>query len=99
MKKIAWSKNAVLSRKNIFKYWNNRNKSTLYSKKLNGLFIESLEIISNLPESSQESSKKNVRLKLVRDYYLVYEIFDDTILIIDIWDTRQNPENHPFKNY
>ncbi len=97
MKRIAWSKNAILSRKSIFKYWNNRNKSTLYSTKLNGLFTEALVIISNLPESSQESTKKNVRLKLVHDYYLVYEIFEDAILVIDIWDTRQNPENHTIK--
>jgi predicted nucleotide-binding protein (sugar kinase/HSP70/actin superfamily) len=94
---VKWSENAVLTRKSIFRYWNNRNKSIIYSKKLRILFKEALKIVSDFSDSSMESSKKDVRLKLVRDYYLVYQITSDSIVVLDIWDTRQNPVHHPIK--
>jgi predicted nucleotide-binding protein (sugar kinase/HSP70/actin superfamily) len=94
---IKWTEKAVLTRKSILKYWNNRNKSKVYSTKLNHLFKEGLKIVADFSESAQESSKKDVRLKLVRDYYLVYQITIDSIIVLDVWDTRQNPINHPLK--
>ncbi len=94
-REVKWTEKAVRTRKSIFKYWNNRNKSKIYSSKLSHLFNEGLKIVAEFSESSDESSKKDVRLKLVRDYYLVYQITIDSIIVLDIWDTRQNPLNHP----
>ena len=42
-RKIVWTDFAKESRLAIFSYWNNRNKSTTYSRKLNLLFQESLK--------------------------------------------------------
>jgi toxin YoeB len=97
-RKIVWSKNAISTRKNIFIYWNNRNKSKIYSKKLHQLFIESLEIVANYPKMAISTDVANVRLKLVNDYYLIYQLTSkDIILVVDIWDTRQNPLDFPIK--
>ena len=49
-KQIIWSKRAQTDRKEILKYWNKRNKSNTYSKKLNGLFKEAVRLISQYPE-------------------------------------------------
>ena len=62
-RKIVWTSFARSSRMAIFLYWNNRNKSTAYSKKLNLLFQESLQQILSFPESTMELRDKNIRLK------------------------------------
>lgn len=94
-RKIIWTKNAINSRKKIFKYWNNRNKSTVYSKKLNIQFLVALKIISKFPKIAISSEIKDIRLKVVSNYYLIYQITESNIIVLDIWDTRQNPEDSP----
>ena len=96
-RKIEWTTNAVLTKKSIFLYWNNRNKSTLYSQKLNLLFTTTLRSIENNPEASIDIKKENIRAILVRDYYLIFEITTLNIKVLDIWDTRQNPQDFPIK--
>lgn len=96
-KKIEWTVNALLTKKSIFYYWNNRNKSIVYSTKLNKLFTSTLHSIENSPEASIGSKTENIRAVLVRDYYLIFEISEFAIIVLDIWDTRQNPINFPIK--
>lgn len=96
-RKIVWTPFAKESKYAIFLYWNQRNKSTTYSRKLNILFQESLKQIVNFPESSIGSNNINVRLKIASHFELIYYISKTQITILDIWDTRQNPENFPFK--
>jgi plasmid stabilization system protein ParE len=96
-RKIVWTTFARQSRTAIFSYWNNRNKSTTYSKKLNFLFQESLKQLQLFPESSIESTNKNIRLQIASHFYLIYFVSDKQITVLDIWDTRQNPSNFPVK--
>ena len=96
-RKIEWTVNAVLTKKSIFYYWNNRNKSTVYSQKLNQLFTTTLRSIENHPEASIAIKKENIRAILVKDYYLIFEITELNIKVLDIWDTRQNPQDFPIK--
>ena len=96
-RKIDWTINAVLTKRSIFQYWNLRNKSTVYSKKLNQLFIATLRTVENSPEASIAIKNENIRAILVKDYYLIFEITVSTIKVLDIWDTRQNPQNFPIQ--
>jgi hypothetical protein len=96
-RKIIWTIIARTTRNSIFSYWNNRNKSNLYSKKLFVLFNETLERIAQFPQTSLATNSSNIRYVLVRDYYLIFEISELTINVLDIWDTRQNPQNFPIK--
>lgn len=96
-RKIIWTIIARTTRNSIFSYWSNRNKSNLYSKKLFVLFNETLERIAQFPQTSLATNSSNIRYVLVRDYYLIFEINEFTIKVLDIWDTRQNPQNFPIK--
>lgn len=96
-RKIIWTIIARTTRNSIFSYWNNRNKSNLYSKKLFVLFNETLERIARFPQTSLATNSSNIRYVLVRDYYLIFEISEFTINVLDIWDIRQNPQNFPIK--
>lgn len=90
-KQIIWSRRAQNDRKEIFKYWNKRNKSSTYSKKLNALFKEAVKLISQYPEIGKPTDDKNARIKIVKDYLIIYEVNDkDQLLILTIWDSRQS---------
>jgi addiction module RelE/StbE family toxin len=91
VKKIVWSAKAQSDRREIFLYWNQRNKSTSYSRKLNYLFIDAANLIAKFPKIGKPSGYKDSRIKIVRDYLIVYKEYEDLILIVTVWDGRQNP--------
>jgi hypothetical protein len=62
-RRIVWTAFAKESKYTIFLYWNQRNKSTSYSRKLNILFQEALKQVVKFRESSIESDNFNIRLK------------------------------------
>lgn len=95
--KIVWSIDAQISRRLIFEYWNKRNKSRVYSNKLNLLFNDSLKQAALLHETGKPTELKNIRLKIVSHFELIYEVSDTKITVLDIWDTRQNPQDFPIK--
>jgi len=92
-KQIIWSWLAQENRIEILKYWIDRNNSNLYSIKLNKLFEDSVDLISKFPLIGVKSNLENIRIKLVRDYRIAYKINDETIEILTIWDSRQNPND------
>lgn len=98
MIKIIWSKNAKEELTAIIKYWNKRNNSTQYSSKIR-LHIElALKLISDQTKLGLNSNIKDVRMRLIlKNYYLIYEINDDEIQVLQFWDVRQNPIKTKFK--
>lgn len=95
-KRIVWSEDAVNDKIQIYSYWNNRNKSTIYSRKLDRLFKDTIKSINEMPSLGRKTNIENIKRIIARDYFIIYEesIFELTIL--RIWDTRQNPEKLNF---
>jgi plasmid stabilization system protein ParE len=91
VKQIIWSSLAHLDRFQILEYWINRNKSNGYSKRLNQIFEDTVDLISRHPKIGKETDVPNVRIKIVQDYYFTYRETETTIEILTIWDSRQNP--------
>ena len=91
-KQVIWTLRAQNDRKAIFEYWIARNKSKSYSVKLNILFEEASKFISHYPEIGKPTSDKNVRIKIIKDFLMFYEIVETKIFILTIWDSRQNPK-------
>jgi len=77
----------------IFDYWNNRNRSFSFSRKLNDLITESLLLISRHPLIGKRTDKENVRVKILRDYLIIYEFTESDLIVLSIWDCRQKPED------
>jgi toxin YoeB len=90
-KKIIWSLRAHTDRKDILHYWNQRNKSKRYSIKLNKLFKDAIKIVSIYPKIGRPTNLENVRIKIVKDYLIIYEELESEIHILTIWDSRQDP--------
>ena len=91
--KIDWSIEARLDLINILEYYIKRNKSALYSKKLNSKINRSIKLITKNPLIGLPSQLESVRALITGDYQIIYEIFDDLIMIIMIWDCRRDPED------
>lgn len=92
VREVIWSLDAKRAKFEILEYWNERNKSKAYSKKLNHLFINSIKTIQSYPFAGKKTQIENVRLRVVRDYMIFYEINEKQIRILIIWDTRRDPD-------
>ena len=90
-KEIRWSIRADQERIAILDYWVNRNKSTTYSIKLAKLFIDKVNMLGKSPEQGLITDVASIRVKIIKDYAVYYEIAPDFIKILTIWDTRRNP--------
>ena len=94
-RKIIWTKNAIKDRTDIFDYWNYRNKSKTFSKKLYKEFSEVVKLLKSNPEIGVISDYE-FRHLLVREYLIFYEIKTSEIVILKIWQGNRNPENLEF---
>jgi len=56
------------------------------------LFKEAVKLIANYPEIGKPTDNGDARIKVVRDYLIIYEITNQQIIILAIWDNRQNPQ-------
>lgn len=92
VKKVIWSLRAQSDRKQILAYWISRNRSNVYSQKLDSRFREAVTIIQEYPRIGKQTQYQNVRIKIVGDYLLIYEETANAIIILTIWDSRQDPE-------
>jgi len=72
-KQVVWSFQAQQDRKQILNYWRARNKSNVYSKKLNELFKDSIKLIAEFPQIGKSTDDHKARIKKARDYLIIYE--------------------------
>lgn len=90
--KIIWTNTAVQQRRKILAYWNKRNKSTIYSKKLITEIAERVNFIVNNPEIYIKTDFPNIRASTLGHYNIFYKITSDALIVIAFWDNRRNPK-------
>jgi plasmid stabilization system protein ParE len=56
------------------------------------LFIEAVELLSIHPQLGRKSTEKEVRIKVVKDYLILYEYSETELRVMTIFDSRQDPE-------
>lgn len=91
--KVEWSAQARLDLFDILDFYIRRNGSADYSKKLNSLVKKSIETISRNPVIGTQTDYNSVRALITGDYQIIYEVFEQLILIIMIWDCRRDPDD------
>jgi len=92
-KQVIWSERAFKDRIMILEYWIVRNKSNRYSFHLNQVFENTADLISKYPKIGKKTEFQDIRLKIVKNYFLTYRETETKIEILTIWDYRQDPEN------
>lgn len=89
-RQIIWTKRAQQERKEILTFWNNRNQTPTYSRKLDELIKDSLRLIGKFPSIGKPTNKENVRVKILRNYHIIYQVTATEIIVLSIGDNRQN---------
>lgn len=92
VKRIIWTNRALIDYHKILIYWKKRNKSAVFSLKLSGLINEAIELLSKNPKLGRKTDDGKARVKIIRDYHIIYEEESDRIIILMIWDSRRDPE-------
>jgi hypothetical protein len=69
---IFWTNTALKQRNYTFEYWNERNKSTTYSKKLNSSIKERTNILKTNPELGKKTEFNNTRVISLGHYSILY---------------------------
>ncbi len=90
--RIKWSIQATKDIQDILSYWNNRNKSTLYSKKLYARIKQVINLLIIHPALGTPTSDEHIRVKVFKSYKIFYEWESNTITILRIWNTSQDPK-------
>ena len=88
---VFWTQTAKKQRDHIFDYWNTRNKSKSYSKKLNLAIIEKIQLLKTHPEMGKTTNFGNTRAISMRHYSILYKTDNSRLIITGFWDNRQNP--------
>jgi len=91
-RKIVWTDTAAKQRREILKYWTERNKSTTYAEKLIEITAKHLKVISKNPEAFKETEIDDVRESAMGHFSLYYKITNDHIIVMAFWDNRQDPK-------
>lgn len=97
-RKIIWSPRAKSALFGILDYYFKRNGSKIYSNKLNASLRSSIRLLENHPELGVKADIKNVRVLIHGDYAIFYEIREDIVELLTIWDSRQDPKKLDIKN-
>ncbi|MBK9257295.1 MAG: type II toxin-antitoxin system RelE/ParE family toxin [Saprospiraceae bacterium] len=90
--KIVWTENALSHLEDILSYWEARNGSNTYSKKLYKIFQSGLSIISEHPETGSKTNSHIIRKKVIRDYFVYYSFDEEILTLLGIIDMRRNPK-------
>lgn len=90
--KIEWSIETRLDLINILEFYIKQNGTTTYSVRLNSKINSSILLLSKNPYLGTPTEYDSVRAFITGDYQIIYEIFNQLILILMIWDCRRNPD-------
>lgn len=86
-----WTPTAVRQRNVIFEYWNERNKSYSYSRKLYSIIQERIAIVKQNPEIGKNTQFADTRMVSLGHYSFFYKYTASQIIITAFWDNRQKP--------
>jgi plasmid stabilization system protein ParE len=91
-REVIWTKNSEIQLQQILEFFIKRNKSGLYSRKLYNKIKKELLTVSKNPELGLKTKLDQIRGLIIEDYILFYEILENQIVILKVWDCRQNPD-------
>ena len=95
-RRIVWTSKAKNQLFDILEYFNFRNKSKIYSQKLYQKIHAELLPLIHQPNIGKKTNEINVRGILIENYFVFYQTNENHIIILSVWDTRQNPTSLKF---
>ena len=85
---VKFSQNKLFE---ILDFYKSRNQSSEYSIKIFTKINKNIALLKKHPEIGIKTDISSVRALSVENYLIFYETEPQRIIILSIWDTRQNP--------
>lgn len=93
VRKIIWTSKAEKIFLEILEFYNKRNGTKTYSRKLNSEIQTIINLLKKFPYLGFLTDKEDIRIIIKGDYKIFYKIDPSKIVILFVWDCRQNPED------
>ena len=81
----------------ILSYFEERNGSDTYSRKLFQMIHKQILLLATMPEIGRLTDFSGVQILFVENYGIEYQIRDTAILVVDIYSCRTDPAKRRFK--
>ena len=90
---VVWTKTAARQRREILKYWVERNGTTTYAEKLIKLTSEQLKIIQSNPKLFKMADFPDTHVAALGYFSIYYKFTKDHIIVTAFWDNRHDPKS------
>lgn len=94
---ISYSLQFVENLEAILTFYDERNGSDRFSKKLIKMIHKQIGLLKTMPEIGRSTDFPGVRILFVERFGIEYQIRDKVVLIVDIYSCETNPEDRYFK--
>ena len=94
---ISFSPQFFDSLEAILNFFDERNGSDRFSKKLLKMIHKQILLLKTMPEIGRLTDFPSVRVLFVERFGIVYQIRDQVVLIIDIYSCETDPDIRTFK--
>ena len=94
---ISFSPQFFDSLEAILNFFDERNRSDRFSKKLLKMIHKQILLLKTMPEIGRLTDFPSVRVLFVERFGIVYQIRDKVVLIIDIYSCETDPDIRTFK--
>ena len=94
---ISYSLQFVENLEAILTFYDERNGSDRFSKKLIKMIHKQIGLLKTMPEIGRMTDFPGVRILFVERFGIEYQIRDKVVLIVDIFSCETNPEDRYFK--
>jgi plasmid stabilization system protein ParE len=96
-RKIVWSHKARIKLFEILDFYHQRNKNKTYSRKLYQEFQKNINLLRKQPTLGIKTDQETVRALIIGDFIVFYEYNSIEVVILTLWDCRQNPNSLEIK--
>ena len=87
--RIVWSQNAQAQFRSTVRYWDRRNQSQFYTKRLTSLVLRQLRILRQFPTAFPEATP-GIRKMTVENFVMLNTVNKAVIVLLHFYDSRQN---------
>ena len=92
-KKIKWSPDAKSDIFHILDFYYQRNGNSAYSQRLYTRLQKDINLLKTQSFLGKPTDYNKIRVMIVSEYYIFYEVLSDHIYILKVWDSRRNPDD------
>lgn len=92
VRKIRWSSVAYRDFSATLRYYTDRNKSAVYSRKLVKSIDKTIKLLVQNPGLGRPTDDPLIRVYIKGNYKIFYEFESEDLMIQMFWDTRRNPD-------